>query len=51
MRLIQSNNESTMVVLRSLLKVTAVKQGFFETVHYCLQNITKATMIALREML
>ena len=40
-----------MIVIRSLLKASTLRHGFFETVHYCLQNISKATMRAMREML
>lgn len=50
-RLVQSNNENVCIVIRSLLKATAVKAGFFETVYYCLQHISKASMRILRELL
>lgn len=50
-RLVQSNNENIVIVIRSLLKATAVKAGFFETVYYCLQHISKANMRILRELL
>lgn len=35
-RLVMSNNDNTMIVIRNLIKKTANRDKFFETVHICL---------------
>ena len=50
-RLIQSNNDNAVIVIRSLIKQVAIKQAFFETVTLSLQNLAKISPRVLMEAL
>lgn len=50
-KIISNNNQSTVTVMKSLLKHATVKSGFFESLHLSLTYLNKISLEGLKEIL